>query len=76
MQQNSKPMVAEIIAVCKQDSVLGLWKGTVPTIIRNVPGTGLYFMTLNQLRTRLPQNVNTHFANLSSGMLSRVVKLP
>lgn len=32
--------------VIKTDGAIGLWKGTVPTLIRTVPGISLYFYTL------------------------------
>jgi solute carrier family 25, member 38 len=30
--------------------LLGLWKGTFPTVLRNVPGSSLYFVVLNSIR--------------------------
>ncbi|KAK4056509.1 hypothetical protein OIO90_002356 [Microbotryomycetes sp. JL221] len=37
--------------VVQQDGVRGLWRGTVPTLYRNVPGVSMYFLTLSRLRT-------------------------
>ncbi|GAA6001297.1 Hem25p [Rhodotorula paludigena] len=37
--------------VVRQDGVRGLWRGTVPTLYRNVPGVSLYFLSLSRLRT-------------------------
>ncbi|KAL0078037.1 mitochondrial carrier domain-containing protein [Phycomyces blakesleeanus] len=31
----------------------GLWRGTIPTIIRNVPGSALYFLALSEIRQLL-----------------------
>ncbi|OAV96537.1 hypothetical protein PTTG_00984 [Puccinia triticina 1-1 BBBD Race 1] len=39
--------------VISRDGVLGLWRGTSPTIIRNVPGIAVYFFGLAQLRTSM-----------------------
>lgn len=30
--------------------VHGLWRGTVPTIVRNVPGSAMYFYALSEIR--------------------------
>ncbi|KAG9038565.1 hypothetical protein FRB95_000786 [Tulasnella sp. JGI-2019a] len=38
-----------------QHGVLGLWRGTIPTLARNVPGVAIYFYTLQALRQRLTQ---------------------
>lgn len=39
-----------VLDVVKRDRVIGLWKGTVPSLMRNVPGIGLYFFTIDVLR--------------------------
>ncbi|CAG8609083.1 17327_t:CDS:2 [Cetraspora pellucida] len=39
--------VREIII---KESIFGLWRGTIPTIMRNVPGTALYYSALSQIR--------------------------
>jgi len=41
--------------IIKDERPIGLWRGTVPSLIRSVPGIGLYFSTLNGLeRTFCP----------------------
>ncbi|TNY19092.1 mitochondrial carrier domain-containing protein [Rhodotorula diobovata] len=37
--------------VVRTDGLRGLWRGTVPTLYRNVPGVSLYFLSLSRLRT-------------------------
>ncbi|KAF9971758.1 hypothetical protein BGZ73_005211 [Actinomortierella ambigua] len=39
-----------VAGVVKEGSVLSLWRGTVPTIVRNVPGAAMYFSVLNETR--------------------------
>jgi len=41
---------ADLVA---RDGVLGLWRGTSPTILRNVPGIAAYFFGLAQLRNAM-----------------------
>lgn len=42
-----------------------------PTIFRNVPGTGIYFLTLDYLkRTKIPDSA---FTNLAYGSISRII---
>ncbi|KAG8851972.1 hypothetical protein FRB96_008987 [Tulasnella sp. 330] len=38
-----------------QNGILGLWRGTLPTLARNVPGVAIYFYSLQALRQRLTQ---------------------
>ncbi|GAA5832095.1 hypothetical protein JCM3766R1_003717 [Sporobolomyces carnicolor] len=37
--------------VVMTDGLSGLWRGTTPTLYRNVPGVSMYFLTLSKLRT-------------------------
>ncbi|KAI8821388.1 mitochondrial carrier domain-containing protein [Fimicolochytrium jonesii] len=39
--------------IVRQDSVWALWRGTWPTVLRNVPGSALYFVMLNEMRIGL-----------------------
>ncbi|WVN86208.1 uncharacterized protein L203_101369 [Cryptococcus depauperatus CBS 7841] len=41
--------------VLKEDGPAGLWRGTMPTLIRNVPGVAIYFYSLSAIRNHLSQ---------------------
>ncbi|KZS94048.1 mitochondrial carrier [Sistotremastrum niveocremeum HHB9708] len=45
--RNVFQVTKEILA---KDGPLGLWRGTVPTLMRNVPGIAVYFSTLQKIR--------------------------
>ncbi|KAK9897612.1 mitochondrial carrier [Cystobasidium minutum MCA 4210] len=65
----SKGRTAELAKlILKNDGITGLWRGTTPTIARNVPGVALYFASLNQLRSVLP---NSTGGNLIAGATAR-----
>jgi solute carrier family 25 protein 38 len=36
--------------VLREDGVRGLWRGTVPTVARNVPGVAMYFYSVSETR--------------------------
>ncbi|KAF9364040.1 hypothetical protein BGX34_002643 [Mortierella sp. NVP85] len=42
-----------VFTIVREGSVLSLWRGTVPTVVRNVPGAAMYFTVLNETRTLL-----------------------
>ncbi|KAJ3015960.1 hypothetical protein HKX48_004299 [Thoreauomyces humboldtii] len=59
--------------VVRSESLTGLWRGTVPTIFRNVPGSALYFGCLERSRSILGAlGVGRSTANLAAGAGSRV----
>ncbi|XP_069416798.1 mitochondrial glycine transporter isoform X3 [Ovis canadensis] len=43
-------MLALLLTVVRTESLLGLWKGMSPSIVRCVPGVGIYFGTLYSLK--------------------------
>ncbi|KAF8516025.1 solute carrier family 25 member 38 [Hysterangium stoloniferum] len=53
--------------------VFGLWRGTLPTLARNVPGVALYMSTLNQVRVVMAGT--TYFTKMrpASGSSSSVL---
>ncbi|KZP19144.1 mitochondrial carrier, partial [Athelia psychrophila] len=48
LQRNTAAIVRGII---QKDGIRGLWRGTAPTLLRNVTGVALYMTSLTQLRT-------------------------
>ncbi|ORZ18740.1 mitochondrial carrier domain-containing protein [Absidia repens] len=43
-------MYSTIRDIVNNKGVAGLWRGTVPTILRNVPGSAMYFFALSEIR--------------------------
>ncbi|KAK3834167.1 MAG: mitochondrial carrier domain-containing protein [Linnemannia elongata] len=54
-----------VFGIIKEGSVLSLWRGTAPTIVRNVPGAAMYFTVLNEARTLLARRKVTNGAEQS-----------
>ena len=46
-------LVRVISAVVSQDSLRGLWRGLAPSLVRTVPGVGLYFSSMHHMKTSL-----------------------
>ncbi|KAF8335013.1 solute carrier family 25 member 38, partial [Cantharellus anzutake] len=74
--------------IVRKDGFLALWRGTAPTITRNVPGVALYFYALQNIRSAIAiipplnernrPNVSTlpkasHGGNLLAGAMSRTI---
>ncbi|CAG2114062.1 unnamed protein product [Medioppia subpectinata] len=49
------PLVTQVL---KNEQILGLWRGTVPSLLRCAPGVGLHFSALDFLKTRFCKNSN------------------
>jgi solute carrier family 25, member 38 len=72
-QAQNKSLMNALRTTLQNEGFLGLWRGTLATALRNCPGSGLYFLTLNEIRTRLKGKVANDTLNLGSGMAARVV---
>ncbi|KAI9245339.1 mitochondrial carrier domain-containing protein [Phascolomyces articulosus] len=64
-------MLTTIQDIIKTSGPVGLWRGTLPTIVRNVPGTAIYFTTLSEIR-----NVIAISRPTWQPVLSRVTGMP
>ncbi|XP_022257014.1 solute carrier family 25 member 38-like [Limulus polyphemus] len=63
-------MVSLFFQVIKNEKVFSLWKGTIPSMTRCVPGVGLYFCSLNWLQRKFLKNL--HF---NQGRICRYLML-
>ncbi|RWS07476.1 Solute carrier family 25 member 38-like protein [Dinothrombium tinctorium] len=68
-------MISIVINTIKNENVTGLWKGTVPSLLRCVPGIGIYFSSLHWMQSNL---VDAHrdpnaFEAIILGVLARSV---
>lgn len=71
--QPNASVVETFRGIVRQDQVSGLWRGVVPSVLRNTIGVGVYFMTLNAVTARLssPDGSLSHAATLASGAGAR-----
>ncbi|KAJ2664660.1 hypothetical protein IWW48_000605 [Coemansia sp. RSA 1200] len=78
------PVVKAIRSVITTEGVLGLWRGTVPSLLRNAPGTSLYFYFLNHTKNmclamenrisgNIPRTKLSSMSNMAVGASSRAM---
>jgi len=53
MQRNTQLILGTTREILRSEGLRGLWRGTIPSLIRNVPGVALYMTSLTQLRTKM-----------------------
>ncbi|PWN39229.1 mitochondrial carrier [Ceraceosorus guamensis] len=59
--------------VVNEEGVKGLWRGTGPTVVRNVPGVALYFYSVTELR-RFLSNANVPILSVAPQITSSTGK--
>jgi len=62
-----------VVDVVKTERLRGLWKGVTPSVVRTVPGVGLYFSVLNTVKAKLDIAQPTALQNLMIGGASRTL---
>jgi len=72
-ETNSKKLKISSVfgSVIRNDGILGLWRGLVPSLMRTVPGVGLYFTTAHTLRSKMSSTDPT--SSMMIGFLARSV---
>ncbi|XP_023948541.1 mitochondrial glycine transporter B isoform X2 [Bicyclus anynana] len=45
-------MITIFVNIVRQEQIVGLWRGMVPSVARCVPGVGLYFSSLHWLKSK------------------------
>ncbi|KPM04870.1 hypothetical protein NH340_JMT00903 [Sarcoptes scabiei] len=65
------PILSDVI---KNEQIIGLWRGTVPSLFRCVPGLGIHFCCLDTLQNHFcPNHKPTPLQAISFGMVSRSI---
>lgn len=49
-------MISIFSNIIRQEHIVGLWRGMVPSIARCVPGVGIYFSSLHWLKAKTGKN--------------------
>lgn len=74
-------MVSVLVTVVKSEKVFGLWRGTVPSLARAVPGIGLHFAAITYLQNvlckeRKPSAIEAAAIGSTSRTFAGLVLLP
>lgn len=64
-------MVSLFFQVVKNEKVFSLWKGTIPSMTRCVPGVGLYFCSLNWLQGKFLKGSPSALEAVCMGIVAR-----
>jgi len=65
-------MSKAVSMVISNEGFLGLWRGLIPSLMRTVPGVGLYFSTAHALRSKMGHHRDAK-SSLMIGFVSRSV---
>jgi solute carrier family 25 protein 38 len=71
-QAGSTSLLKTLQKTIAKDGPLELWRGLNATLLRNAPGSGLYFLALHEIRARFHGVIDPQLLNLSGGMAARV----
>lgn len=69
----SKGLLATTIEVVKKERIFGLWRGLTPSLVRTVPGVGLYFLSLQTFQTSFGWTHLSAYQALVIGALGRCI---
>jgi len=57
--------------IVAQENFLGLWRGVIPSLVRTVPGVGLYFSSMHFMKANLCEGRPSHLQSVLIGSSSR-----
>merc|ERR1719422_439006 len=62
-----------VVRVVGEESLVGLWRGVVPSLSKTVPGVGLYFSSMHYIKTSLYDGRPSHLQSVVIGCSARTV---
>ncbi|XP_063534286.1 mitochondrial glycine transporter B-like isoform X3 [Cydia strobilella] len=67
-------MITIFANIVRQEHIIGLWRGMVPSVARCVPGVGLYFSSLHWLKAKMGKTRNQDLGALEAVALGVVAR--
>ncbi|KAL3877493.1 hypothetical protein ACJMK2_035193 [Sinanodonta woodiana] len=71
----SSGMITMLQNVVQKEKVRGLWKGTAPSLLRCVPGIGVYFSSIHILQSKFGSHTNPVVSMVIGGTARSVASL-
>lgn len=66
-------LVRVITNVVSQESLRGLWRGVMPSMVKTVPGVGLYFSSMHYMKTTFCEGRPSHLQSIMIGCSARTM---
>lgn len=67
-------MISIFTNIVRHEHIVGLWRGMVPSIVRCVPGVGLYFSSLYWLKNKIGKTRNDNLSALEAVTLGVIAR--
>lgn len=64
-------MTGVVRNVVAQENLFGLWRGVIPSLVRTVPGVGLYFSSMHYMKASLCEGRPSHLQSVLIGSSAR-----
>lgn len=64
-------MTGVITNVVAQENLLGLWRGVIPSLVRTVPGVGMYFSSMHWMKANMCEGRPSHLQSVLIGSSAR-----
>lgn len=73
-KHNRHRIISLLSHIRKHEHVSVLWAGTVPTIMRSIPGSGIYFYIYDNIKEKFfPTRPPNTLESLTTGMVTRAL---
>ncbi|KAK7792206.1 hypothetical protein R5R35_000489 [Gryllus longicercus] len=66
-------MISIVGRIVQKEHIFGLWKGMTPSLTRCIPGVGLYFMSVDVMKSHLISNEPSPLQAVAIGMSARTL---
>jgi len=70
---SSSSMFGVVRSIVSTDRIVGLWRGVLPSVCRTVPGVGIYFSSMQCMKSHLSADRPSHLQSVAIGASARTI---